>query len=1539
MRSNFFFLSLIIIFSLNPVFGQKDQLKARENFLKDFEKNLSSSGDRSVAPFIKKELTPMVMNLTAFPDNRFQQMKTNIGLIYENAHSYYPSAYEYVQAVYGLMKRKKTGKIFDDWHTIVDEMLTKRNPRRLKDFIAQSANFLYKNILSENRNFYWFAYADNFEFVSSHSPVLKFDKVTLVCRTINNGVNRKKYAYADSVKIVNTRGSFDMSLEKWKGKGGTFTWEKVGLPAGETHAELMSYDVSMHSTNLSVDTVLLTTPYISYPIKGKLRDRAMIGAHHDTHEAPFPRFLSYQANFQIKNIVPGVDYVGGFSLTGDEFVGVGNKQKQAKLTYYRNDKVFIVSHSDKVRIGKDMLRTPFASFSLYFGTNDSIYHSGLDISYSLKDGDIRFIRGKSAQTQAPFVDSYHKLDLYVDEISWNKNAKQLVLGYNMNTSKQQRKAHFESFNYYDGRLYQSLKGMSAVNPLYALYHYAYKYDKFTMTDGNAASALQSSLDQVKRQLLKLATLGFINYDTERGIVHVNPKTEHFVKANSGKIDYDNLSFVSNLSPIRIDDLERNGEVDAEKKERIQERNAKRAKVTEYGTIDLGTLAMHLNAVDVVKISDAKHTAIFPSNSQITVNKNRQIDFAGWISSGRWQINIKEGNYSYEKNKFNIFKSDIALFNVPPFRKEDGTQAIPLQSKIVGLKGDLLVDDVSNRSGLSKKFNNYPIIESKEKTKVFYDYKKLYKGAYDKDRFYFTIEPFKVDSLLSFDVKSIRFKGVLTSAGIFPPISNALKVMPDYSLGFSQSSPPEGYPFYGDVAKYSNKILLSNNGLQGAGTINFINATAKSKQLFTFLPDSTVGVATFVNKPQEAGVQFPDAKSDDAYITYLPKAKIFKASSHKKPISMFDQQANLFGTVTIKSSGMRGNGVIDLTDAAMGSTNFNFTRWVAKADTSDFQLKNKYKDKGSDENPLAISSENVNGTLDFKKRKGVFKSNAGQSIVRFPVNEYICRIDQFTWMMDQGAVTLQSQKITQSDIALKGGVDLVGPNFYSVNPKQDSLQFRSPEARYDLKKRTIFAKKVDYIRVADAKIFPDSGNVVIHKHAKMDPLEHSKIVANYITKYHTIVNATTQINGRKSYLASGDYSYGIKNSKERQMIHMDKIEPNDSLQTVALGNIAQTDSFHLGKHFRYYGKVHLNASNPFLRFEGATQIVHDCSKFSRNWMAFNAYIDPANIQIPVSETMHDLEGNTIMAGIVWRNSTNTDSVSMYPTFLSAVDNDDDPVVIKAHGLLQYDKDAHEFQIGSKEKLVNRSAPGNFIALHTESCSLHGDGVINLGLDLAPVKTKAVGVVNYNQETDKTDFNITLAIYAPVDKKIMQTIGENINKTPGLSGADFNSSTIEQALAQWIDQKTADKIKSDYVLKKEFKSVPKELKDAIVISGLHLTSHTVNGDQQRGIMTSVDQAIVVNVFDVPVMKYVPFKLFATQRSRLGDRLAFKLDIPGSYMYFIDYDHRKNGIMNILTSDKAFNDAVVALKPNDKKYKNFSYDVTKKSAYLSLFLRVFN
>lgn len=1513
--------------------------KDREKFPRDIERAMRQHTSANLTVFTRDELYVVLNETDLMSDEYFDKMIETCNLMIEKRLKPYPEVYNYVYSIITIVIDKQPKESYEAWHESVDKMLGRRSLKQFKDFIEVSGAFFTHGIIALNPNFEWVYRGGNYKFEYEENPMITFSEGTLLCRTINRGRGQKENPYTDSIVIENTEGVYDMLRERWEGSKGEMYWEKNGLPREETFAKITDYRISMKATNFSCDSVVLTTPYFDFEIEGKLIDRAQRGSLNEEREISYPQFQSFEQQYEITEFLKEVNYRGGFSLQGATFIGEGSREEPAELTFFRNGKPFIKTSSSRVSVSDKKIAANNCGVIVYIGLEDSIIHPGLNFSFLQEENRVLLSRGNTGISQSPFINSYHKLNMYVEEVTWERNAAELNLGFNFATSQQQRTARFESFGYYDEELFQKLQGMDRVNPLMALWAYAYKNDEYVFSEGKAATAMDRVISQAKGTLIELSSLGFISYDIEQGIVTLMPKLEHFVKAKAAQVDYDNIMFSSNLTPIRVESytneqLASNNKL-AEMVERTKQRNKDRERMSNYGTIHLSSLNMNLQAIDLVPISHGKNTQIFPDGNELIVKENRTFDFAGWINAGKWEVHVEEGNYDYVKNGFNIFNSDLALFRSNPLKPEHGIEEIPIQSPIIGIKGELMVDDVTNRSGLKDGFNDFPKLLSKEKTRVYYNQKSILRGAYEKERFYFEIDPFQMDSLSTFDERFAKFSGELTSAGIFPKMRDSLKIMNDYSLGFTKKAPEKGYEFYGTDARYENQIILSNNGLQGGGAINFINSTSTSKSLFTFLPDSTIGIASFVNRPQEEGIEYPDIDGPDAFITFIPRSKTLKAKSNNELLSFFDGEAKLRGETVVRAEGIRGRGYMQLDGANMTAKNFRFKRWLTESDTAVFNLENKYKEPGDlTEDPMAFKTDNVTATIDFQERKGDFKSNDGTTVVEFPVNKYICKIDMFTWMMDSDDIQMETAE--DDDLSIESDLDLVGPNFYSIHPKQDSLQFKSPKATFSLKEKAIYCNETKFIEVADARIFPDSSRVVIRKNARMEPLENSTIVANYITKYHTIDSATTTITGRRAYTAQGFYPYYDIDSNLFR-IHLPEVRLDSNFQTVAFGKILDDDGFKLSKYFDYYGAVSIIADDPTLKFKGATRIIHDCEKFERNWMSFESTIDPQNIQIPVAQNMKDLNGNPITAGILWRHSKDLDSLELYPTFLSAYQNDNDPIVITSSGYLQYNVNAREYQIASREKLNNRGEKGNYLSLHTGTCSLNGDGKIYLGMDYGDFEVDAVGVINYNQENKETSMNLTLMIKSILDEKIFENMAKKISETQGLNPADFSSITLEQAILEWVDRETADKIVSDYTLDKRLRRIPREMRNTMVITGVRLSSHKAD-DQTIGLRTSVDQAAIVNIYNEPVMKYVPLKLFAQQRTIMDDRFTMILDVPGGYMYFFDYDKRKDGIMTIVTSDRDMMTDINELKGDKKKEKRFSYDVAPNSPFQNQFLRIF-
>lgn len=1531
-------LYCFIVLAVNA-FGQSYPTD-REKFVKTFQNLTNDFLTKEQKDFIKDELQVSLLEGTNFPDTYFKQMVNTCNVMESKHLKAYPEIFNYVFSVYSFIKNKQPESSFTAWHSSVDKLLDARNIKKFADFIELSAGFFSNNMIAESSNLQWYYYgAYVFEFTDR--PLMRLTSGKLVCGFPNKDKSGKDDArFLDSIVVYNTSGLYDPVLKKWDGQGGTVNWKKVGLPENSTFAELKKYDVSMKSAAFSADSVAFTSPFFqNKKLLGKLNERAFRKTRPEDNN--YPQFMSYEKRLEIKGIKEGMDYVGGFSLEGANLVGFGDAKTPATITISRNAKPFMIVKSRLFTIAAEKIYSNMASVLLFMGEKDSLFHPGLDFRYTTKDDLVEMTRGKSGTAQAPFSDTYHQLEWYVPKVTWNRATQDVLLTYEkFGTSPEQRVARLESKNFYDGKLYDRLQGLEQIHPLAAIAQYCYKYDEYILDEGKVATALGKTVEQSKSIMLELAGYGFISYDPESKIVYVNEKLDNFVKSRAGKMDYDNLMFVSDFRPKQLENYSEQQLKENPYLKKLREQdsllNFQRRMKTDFGVLSLSTLEIKLEAVDQVRLSDAQFAFVLPDEGKVIIRQNRDFDFSGWANAGKLQTHTQIASYSYKSNKINLTKTDRTTLKVKPMAEADGQQAILMSSSIIGVTGELIVDDPNNRSGNNKTITQYPILKVAKPTKIYYNNPKLFNGAYDSTRFYFTVDPFELDSLDNFKERTLRLKGELTSAGIFPVFREEIKIMNDYSFGFGTKAPVGGYAFYGTKAKFDNKIVLSNNGLQGDGKIDFLQSTSISK-LFTFLPDSTVGMAEFTNKPMEIGVQFPDVSSPAAYITYIPKKNTLKATSTaQEPLVFFNKEAKLKGTAIIKPNGMTGYGIMNFTKATMGSDMFKFKRFDIDADTSMFNLKNTFKEEGEDD--LAFKTDNVNGHVSFKDRKGDFKSNNGESTILFPNNKYVCKMDIFTWLMDKDEVELSSKE-AKSEININSDLDLVGPNFFSIHPKQDSLQFRAPKANFSMKTKTIFCSKTEFIDVADARIYPDSMKVVIRKNAEMDPLVKSRIVANYVTKYHTFVNATTQIQARRAYTANGDYPY-FDSDSVKTLLKMDAIGVDSAYQTVATGVVANDANFKLSKQFDYYGKIAIRASNPLIFFAGATRINHNCEKFAKNWMSFNAQIDPKNIQIPVTESMKTLDGQPIAAGILWRDSRTKDSIRLYPAFLSAVEDKNDPLLITATGLLQYDFNAKEFQIASKEKLVNRNAAGNFIALYTETCALNGDGILNLGMDYGDITVDAVGTVNYDQN-GATSMNTTLRFNLPMDKNPFEKAADRIANYEGSKPLDFNTTTLEQALLNWSDRKTADKIKEDYTLSedKKIKRVPDALEKSIVITGVRLKNIPGNKDE-KGLMSSVESAAIVNMYGQACMRQIVLRtLFEQIYSQNGDHFMLMMQVPGGPDYLMNYKMvKKDGTLSIITNDAELQAPINEMKEEKRKTKNFLYEISTNSVFLGFLNRLY-
>lgn len=1447
IRIAFTLLATITFFS-GSIWSQGIFSTDSTKFLKDVGNYLGQLNKEDAKDF-QKEFEPIWLGGKYSPSER--------AVIYSAANQIalkklkiYPDFRDYLDAIMSAKVGGMNEEQFLAWHETVEKALSEKNKQRFTDYINACALLLKDNTIYSSSSTIWKSDNNQYRFTYDKEPIIYFDELQLKC-----------YSKNDSSVLYKTKGQYYPYSSKWIGEGGTLTWERAALPADKFYAEIGAYSISMKSPGYTVDSAKFYSSYFEEPIYGELREKVL--SNRGVDQVSFPKFVSYSKRLEIKEIFPNVTYNGGFTMEGPDLLGAGTIENLARLEFTYKDKPFASAESIIFVINPDGASAERAKVKFLID-QDSLVHPGVLFQFSNKNNEakITLTRGKGI-TAAPYYDSYHKLDVYSEAVYWKLGDP--VISFAPLFGSTDTTAKFVSADYFNKGQYDRLTG-DGLNPLVLLKNKSDEVISNELTVLQAASALRTTKDYAEPTLYELMVQGFLDYNKELGKVTLKDKLFNFIDQRASLMDFDVIDITSS-----------------------SKNNAE---------LSLVSYDLKINGVKKFTLSDAQFVRVYPKDEEVILKKGRDVSFAGIINAGRTEYFGSQFYFEYEDFKINLIECDSMRLRALNTDR-NGPPQIRLGSKLEGISGNILIDDPNNKSGKDTSYHQYPILTVNKKTYVYYDDRSIQRGAYKRDDFKFVIEPFEMDSLDNFSNKGLAFDGEFISAGIFPNMSETLKIQDDYSLGFIRQAKKGGVGIYGDKANYENEIRLSNRGLQGSGSIDFLSSHAESLNI-TFFPDSLNAIAElYHNEPSEDKPQVPLVNGKGVYVSYIPGQKVLYASAHEgNELKMYgDTLSSLDGRLALRPEGMTGRGNIYIENGEVLSNTFKFKYMHFDADTAEFKLRTVDLDE------MAFKTENVNAHVDFKERKGQFKSNSGESFVQFPENMYICYMDQFNWLMDQDDLEMESK--AKGDVNIETDLDLSGSNFYSVHPQQDSLSFKSPKAKFDVRKKIITCEKVEYVTTADARVFPEDGIVVIKKKADMQPFENAKILANYITKYHNIFDAKVEISGKKSYKASGYYNY-VDEFQNQQKFYFSNIAPDTALQTTAKGEVSENANFKLSPQFDYVGEIAMFASFKELTFKGEVRLsAHNCKGIERNWMAFEAPIDPEDIFIPVSANMVDSKGNPVGAGMV----LNTDSIGLYSTFLSNKKNAKHINVMSADGFLKYDKDSKEYRISSRDKLIERSLPGNYVSLSTENCKMTGDGRFDFGCEFGLLEVDPVGVMDYDPNTSQLNIKASMAITFPFNESAFDKMSKQISDYGELPPLDFNNSTYEKSLREIIGLTESDKIISDLNIYGKIKG---KLPDGLV-APLYLADVTFVWDKEKNAYVSKGKIGVASLMKNQVFKQLDGQI-AIYKRPTGDEISIALQLDANNFYYFNY---KRGLFQAYSTNEDFNNVILETKKDKTKF----------------------
>jgi hypothetical protein len=1389
----------------------------------------------------------------------------------------YPYLYNYIYSLTLLAESQQLPKSFIAWHSYGLQLLDNKKSKPFDSFLAFTNDLLENERFHRKNSLSWYQRNSRFNFVADSNLLVVFKKGTLVCAT-------KK----DSSVIIKTSGVYNYEQKTWAGESGVLEWSRFGEEnAKEIYANFNNYSIDVNYPNFTIDSAVLHyNRFFSNPIIGQIDER--VKSSPPTKKTSFPRFNAYFDEFELYNIYKDVSFFGGAQLEGLILYGVGTSKSKAILKLTKSDSLFAIVRAEKFKLETDAIISSNAEFVFYFN-KDSLYHPSLSIKYTNKNNQFVLFTDKNTSGMIPFFDSYHELDIYVQALFWKMGSPELIFRRIRNV-KNRNLARFVSTNYFSQNDFYRLQGIDDIHPLYIIQNYMNIYSDTEIKLNALAQYMEKPTDQVSAMLIDLSNKGFLVYNSRKGVAIIKDRLRYFLDAKSGKIDYDVIELTSNVAS-----------------------NAN-------AIINLNTLDLVVRGVPNVSISDSQEVYIFPYDKTISFKKNRDFTFDGHIHMGLLDFYSRNSTFVYDSFMLKMNYVDSLAFQV---RYDDilmlKDSLIQVKNVIEDMVGTIYIDKPFNKSGL-RNYAEFPTFVSDDVSYVYYNRKSIQDSTLLADSFYYSVDPFVFDSISTFSTEGLSFEGSLTSAGIFSTIKEPLVINPDYSFGFTHTTPDAGYDLYDGLGKFSSVISLSNNGFKGNGNLEYLSSYSSSNE-YIFYPDSLIGTTndfTVMNSPDK--YDFPSAQGDTVNVQWLVDTNVMTLVSDAGPFIVYDNSW-LTGNLYLNPNYMRGEGSFVFDQSEIVSNNIIFNYNNLTADTADFFLKNNLNDS------LVFDAREYFAKIDFEKQMGWFNNIHENSFMEFPFNNFISTLDEVEWIMNDDKLLLNSNlEDDYKGLDTLNQLELIdynvyGPEFISIKKEQDSLRFFAGNAVYNLIDYTIDVEKVKLIKVADAAIFPDGEYVKILRDAQIETLSNALIIADTINTYHSIYDADINIFGKNQFTATGWIDYEDRNGM-KQPIYLSSISANTKGETAGFGQTIDNEIFFLSPQYYFRGEISMLGSRKNLRFSGGYKLNEDCVANIDNWVSYSQILDPNKIFFDVDSNTVDANGKPAYYGLAYSDDTRL----FYPLILEPLANSADKLLVNATGKMIFDTVNNAFSVGSANRFTNGNLQQNFVTLDNTRCIFKGDGNINLGLDLNMITLKSSGYFEHIIINDSTYVNTALLLDFYFDDKAINMMTDSL-RLSNAEGGNMSEGLFPMFLRKNLEFNIAEKSITELALYGEIKKMPDQLNHQIIFSELNLY-----WDQFTRSYKSKGKIGIGYLAGEVVNKYVEGWV-QIEKGRTGSSISIYLQPTKNSWYFFNY---KNGIMQVLSSDNAFNQRIETIKPekrilnpeSDTEYYEYVTSTRRKS-----------
>lgn len=1273
---------------------------------------------------------------------------------------------------------------------------------------------------------------------------------------------------SDTFSITGVQGYYRFDQDIFKGQDGIVDWENVGIPRSEMQVRLSEYTFKPNQRVYDFENVLLSQPAkADEPVSGILQlnirpSRNEIGT--------FPRFTSYNANTPLKGIGSekltfngGVSYQGAdfYSKTAYEELSGLSGQLDGNKTFKARSKDFVFNNNDSTVTAAN------ADLTLY-QNGDSITHPAVEFYYDYQDDLLTAETNVQGYKTTPFRTSFYNVDVSGDRLSWDIKSDSLNLF--ITSARADVPLIIESKDFYTAERFYDLAQIFSFHPLIMAVNMAKKnggnsfYTSQMARDNNLGEGL------VNKTMELLMSRGMVRYDRVSGEVTVTDKGYHYLRSSGKKPDYDDI-LIPSIIPSAPN-----------------------------ATMNFKDSILTIRGVETFLVSDSLDVIIFPTNGELRMLKNRDMEFDGSLNAGNFQFNGSQFTFRYDSFLVNLTQIDSIKLQV----ELDAGKREALNNQLVKTSGTLVINETDNKSAL-RPLPQYPIFTSTESASVEFQKNNVLEGAYD-STVYFEVPPFTLDSVADADPNNYAFQGTFHSGDILPIFKEDLKVMKDLSFGFVHSVPDSGYNLYKTGGRVYGELQLDSEGISTPGIIEYLTGTFDTERATLFL-DSMVtekGIKGSLESGFVDTVSYPSMEVEAYDMNWLAKqdSMILKNKEAAKPFQIFEKRAKLNGELVLRKTGLLGSGEMELEGSRLESDSIGFEQYSFKSKNTNLTINS-----GTAAKPI-LSSTDVRVNFDIENQTASIEPEvAGTAALEFPFAQFKTSIPNALWDVNQKSIAMRKP----DDAPLEQSF------FYSTNRRLDSLAFNATEGYYDIEKKELNVKGIPFIEVADAKITPEGNELNILENSRIEKLQNAVIVIDTANAYHRLYNAEVEILSRNRFRGSGTYEL-VNAVQDTFSILFDQFQfvENDEENgphTKSSGTVKASDGIRVSPGFIFEGQVTMYAYKKALELDGAVRLDMEQLNERNIWIEYYSNDSIQEVIIPFDEAL-TRQGLPLNAGIHFSEA------QPYMSFITEKKNDfDDDFFVPRGGSLYFDSNSDTYRIENQNKRNDASAyfAGSMFSYDEIDKEVTFEGKLNFLAGNGMSNIQSAGKGGGNLDSFNFEVNAMFSMNFGLSVEGLAAMGQNLKtqgETLGVQPALDDRSELIYRVAEFIgDDATRSWDKS-------YEVVPINLVNAgtagELLRDLVITDVNLKWSKQSKAFYSVGKIGVSNVSNIHLdMELDGF--MEIRKTPEGDIMTLLLQMTDGTWYYFMYDGFS---FSSFSSNEAYNSLVTTANSGKTKIGNF-------------------